>query len=119
MKYILVKASLSLLSFTGVLFALLHQNHDLTKLRKLLPELAKDVRVLEEENSRLLYEIERFENPKHLLDLAKRPEFCHLHHPYDEEILVVHLPEDKSPKETVSNKKSLTLPLVFAALKKM
>ncbi len=78
----------------GALYAYVRQQNDLTKVRIDLPKLTREVRQLEELNSRLRYEIERFENPKHLMELAKRPEFSHLKHPLINEISVVQVHED-------------------------
>ena len=84
----------------GALYAYVKQQNDLTKVRIELPKLAREVRQLEEQNSRLRYEIERFENPKHLMELAKRPEFSYLKHPLIGEITVVSVPEE--PSEVLS-----------------
>lgn len=99
-KFLIIKVLICALSFGGVLYAYLEQQNDLTKLKIGLPELSKEVRVLEEENTRLRYEIEQFENPKHLMELAKRPEFSHLKHPIINEVLVMQMgPEIENRKE--------------------
>ncbi len=78
----------------GALYAYVSQQNDLTRIRIEIPRLSRDVRHLEEQNSRLRFEIERFENPKHLMELAKRPEFSHLKHPLSSEIFVLHTEEE-------------------------
>lgn len=83
------KVVICIASLGGVLYAYLEQQNDLTKLRIRIPELAKEVRLIEEENTRLKLEIDRYENPKHLMELARRPEFSHLKHPLLDDILVV------------------------------
>lgn len=88
-KFLILKVLICALSFGGVLYAYLEQQNDLTKLKIGLPELSKEIRILEEENTHLRYEIEQFENPKHLMELAKRPEFSHLKHPIVNEVLVM------------------------------
>ena len=88
-KALIIKVLICALSFGGVLYAYIYKQNDLTKLRIEVPLVSKEVRALEEENSRLLFEIERFENPKHLMQLAKRPEFSHLKHPTFDEILTL------------------------------
>ncbi len=80
----------------GVLYAYVQKQNDLIKVRIELPKLAREVRLLEELNSRLRYEIERFENPRHLMSLAKRPEFSHLKHPLMGEIFVLQSSEGES-----------------------
>jgi hypothetical protein len=38
----------------------------------------KELKGIQEENVRLRYEVESFENPHHLMVLAQKPEFAHL-----------------------------------------
>lgn len=64
------------------LFAYIDKQNDLTELRLALPALAKNVRSIQEENTRLKYEIESFESPIHLMELMRKPEFGHLKYPY-------------------------------------
>ena len=78
----------SLFSF-GMLYAYIDQQNKVTKLKIELPQLAKEIRELEEENTRLQYEVEMFENPSHLMTIAKRPEFSHLKHPTLNDICVI------------------------------
>ncbi len=115
MSYILGKILFSLFFLASLLFSLLTQHYGLTKLRRQIPELAREVRLLQEENSRLQYEIERFENPKHLMDLAKRPEFSHLKHPYGEEILVINVKEEEPIPATLPKRERTST--VFAKIK--
>lgn len=93
-KIFFVQVLVCAFSCGGALYAYVRQQNDLTKVRIELPRLAKEVRQLEEQNSRLRYEIERFENPKHLMELAKRPEFSHLKHPLIGEIFVLQTKEE-------------------------
>lgn len=98
------KVVICISSFGGVLCAYLQQQNDLTKLRIRIPELAKEVRLIEEENARLKLEIDRYENPKHLMELARRPEFSHLKHPLLDDILVVKAGEAlQTPPEVENN----------------
>ncbi|MCH9612986.1 MAG: hypothetical protein S4CHLAM102_14860 [Chlamydiia bacterium] len=74
---------------TTFLYNYLSYQNQLTQLRMEIPALAQTLKGIEEENLRLKYEIERFENPWHLMDLAKHSEFSHLRHPLLEEIVVI------------------------------
>jgi hypothetical protein len=104
MKNVLViKVLISAFSLSGVLYAYLEQHNDLTKLRIRIPEIAKEVHFVEEENVRLRLEIDRFENPKHLMELAKRPEYRHLKHPIIDDILVVAPGRPLEPREEIEN----------------
>lgn len=88
-KLLLGKVVVCALSFASVLYAYVQQQNDLTCLRIELPTLHDEVRLLQEENARLALEIDQFENPKHLMQIANRPEFSHLRHPIIDEILVL------------------------------
>jgi cell division protein FtsL len=70
-------------------YAYIDKQNELVELRMAIPSLAKEVKTLEEENTRLKYEIERFESPIHLMELARKPEFSHLKYPYNHEILIL------------------------------
>ena len=64
------------------LFAYIDKQNELTELRLAIPALAKEVKGIQEENTRLTYEIESFESPIHLMELMRKPEFGHLKYPY-------------------------------------
>lgn len=56
-----------------------------------VPILSKELQAIEEENVRLLFAVEKFENPLHLMELARKPEFSHLKHPLVTEIIIVDI----------------------------
>lgn len=76
-----------------LLYLYIDRHNELTELRIEIPALVKEVRSIQEENARLKYDIDQFESPIHLMDLANKPEFSHLKSPYLNEI--VQLPEGK------------------------
>lgn len=84
------------------LFLAIDTQNEMTKLRMELPKLAKQVRMIQEENTRLQYQIDRFENPVHLMELAQNSRFSHLKHPLLDHILTLpstlalYLPKDRS-----------------------
>ena len=86
---LIVKVLVCALSFGGVLYAYVQKQNDLTYLRIELPALYDEVKLLEEGNIQLSLEIDQFENPRHLMQLANRPEFSHLKHPIVDEIIVM------------------------------
>lgn len=79
------------------LFSYIEKQNELTKLRIQIPLVSKEIRVIHEENTRLQYEIEQFESPEHLLELARQSEFSHLKQPLVKEILTV---AEGSPVQT-------------------
>lgn len=64
------------------LFGYIEKQNELTELRLAIPLIAKEVKNLQEQNIRLMYEIERFESPIHLMELMHKPEFGHLKYPF-------------------------------------
>lgn len=66
----------------STLYASIYKQNELTELRLALPALAKRVKNLQDENIRLQFEIDRFESPIHLMEIARKPEFSHLKYPY-------------------------------------
>ncbi len=89
-KFLVAKVVICAVSFCSALYAYLQKQNDLTLLRIELPTLTDEVRLLQEENMRLALEIDQFENPKHLMQLAERPEFSHLKYPMVDEIIVMN-----------------------------
>jgi hypothetical protein len=71
------------------LYSYLETQNQLTHLKIHLPEVEKEMKLIREENQRLAYEIDQFENPAHLIELAHCPEYAHLKHPLIKEILTV------------------------------
>jgi len=67
------------------------KQNQLTVLRMEIPPLVKEVKRLQEENNRLMYEVNRFECPIHLMGLIHKPEYSHLKYPYLRDIII--LPE--------------------------
>jgi cell division protein FtsL len=65
------------------------RQNDLTQLRLTIPMLAKEVKQIQEENIRLQYEIDQFESPIHLLEIARKPEFGHLKYPHLDQVIIL------------------------------
>ncbi|HSX26835.1 MAG TPA: hypothetical protein VLE89_07525 [Chlamydiales bacterium] len=89
MKGLLLRLGLCLTVFGFCLYSYLDTQNQLTHLKIQIPEVEKKTRLIREENRRLAYEIDLFENPTNLIELAHRPEFSHLRHPLLREILTV------------------------------
>jgi len=73
----------------GFFYTYIDKQNDLTELKMEIPDLISTVRVLEEENSQLSLEIEKIENPHHLMDLLREKEYSHLYYPYIDEVVVI------------------------------
>lgn len=88
---LLVRCGICLVCFAIGQMLYFEKQNALTQLNMRLPEVQRQLASVREENRRMHYEIDQFENPSHLLELAHRPEFSHLKHPLLREILT--LPE--------------------------
>lgn len=77
------------------LYAYVSKHNVLTEVRMRVPKLAQELSSVEEENIRLRFAIEKFENPLHLMELARKPEFSHLKHPYTKDIISVELVDEE------------------------
>lgn len=53
-----------------------------------IPIVKKELRELREKNTLLQYEIDRFENPSHLMSLSRKSEFSHLKYPTSNEVVI-------------------------------
>jgi hypothetical protein len=84
-----LKFFISVLIVTTTLYAYLNKHNALTQLRIKLPQVKKELKAVEEENVRLRFEIEKFEHPLHLMELARKPQYAHLKHPHSSEIIVL------------------------------
>ena len=72
-----------------MLYLYIDKQNRLTELRRRIPELEKEVRYLQDENIRLKYEIDQFESPVHLMELAEKPEFGHLKYPTLDKVIIL------------------------------
>jgi len=89
MKGLLLRLGICLGVLGACLYSYLDTQNELTQLKIHLPDVEKEIKILREENRRLAYEIDQFENPAHLIELAHHPEYGHLKHPLLREILTV------------------------------
>lgn len=85
----LIRIFICIVAFGFFLFFYLNKQVELTKLRLKVPSIAKDVKIIQEENTRLRYLIDQFESPENLFDLSRKPEFSHLKQPNQNEIIKI------------------------------
>jgi hypothetical protein len=86
---ILVRLGICLSVFGICLYSYLNTQNQLTQLRMQIPQVENQIKLIQEENRRLAYEIDKFENPAHLMELVHQPEYSYLKHPLLKEILTV------------------------------
>lgn len=89
MRRLVIQMGLCFGVFGFCLYSYMDAQNSLTKLKMQLPEKEKEIQVIREEMRRLSYQVDQFENPSNLIELAHRPEFSHLKHPVLREILTV------------------------------
>lgn len=77
-------------SFGFFLYSYIDKQNGMTQLRIEIPSLVKEIKTIQEENMRLQYEIDQFEHPAHLMQLARHSEFSHLKHPLMKDILTIN-----------------------------
>jgi len=88
----LLRLFLALSCFAGFLYAYLNKQNTITQLRLEIPALAKELDTVNAHNIRLQFEIDQFEDPSYLMELARRPEFRHLVHPLEKDIVTLSVP---------------------------
>lgn len=90
---LLVRIFVCIVGVGLLLYAYIDKQNALTELRLQIPQIAKEVKSIQDENHRLEYEIDRFESPIHLMELSRKPEFGHFKYPYSRDI--ISLPRKK------------------------
>lgn len=74
------------------LYAYISKQNSITELRLQIPTVAKELEGVLQENTRFQFEIDQFENPQHLMELAGTPQFSHLKYPLLDEIITIEVP---------------------------
>ncbi|SCA63030.1 Uncharacterized protein SCG7086_AH_00220 [Chlamydiales bacterium SCGC AG-110-P3] len=87
---LIVRIFCCIVAFSMWIYAAIDYQNQLTALRMAIPSLAREVARIEEANNRIRYDIERFENPSHLMTLARQPRFGHLRYPYSRDVVVIN-----------------------------
>lgn len=89
MKGFIVRLLLPMAACGLCLYSYIDKQNALTQLRIDIPTVSREIGAICEENTRLKYEIDLFESPEHLLELAKSCAFSHLKHPLIKEVFTV------------------------------
>lgn len=87
MNTFILRALVCIFFFGFSLYSYVDKQNELTDLKLRIPRIAKEIKSIRQENTRLQYEIEQFESPENLMQLAKQ--YPHLKHPALQEILTV------------------------------
>ena len=87
---------------SAFLYSYVDKENQLTELRLEIPKLVRELRAIDEGNTKLQYEIEEFESPAHLMQLVGKAEFGHLKHPPRNKIIILSEPELLQDQEIAS-----------------
>jgi hypothetical protein len=100
----LLRLFFCIFTFGVYLYAYVEKQNQLTELRLEIPTLMKEVRIIKEENAKLHYEIKQFESPAKLMQLLEKPEYAHLKHPFQKNIIILERADtiDSSGDESLS-----------------
>lgn len=101
--------------FSLCIYFYLEKQNYLTHLRIEIPKTYSCLQEMKEEMAKCEYEMDQWESPARLMQLASSPQFTHLSHPYADHILV--LAEGVfSPNDSVcSSEKNRCLPVAIGA----
>lgn len=89
MKGPLIRVLICIGAFGISLYSYIDKQNAVTKRRLAIPVVAKEIKDLKESNTRLQYEIDLFESPEHLMELARHSEYSHLKQPLLKEIITM------------------------------
>ena len=90
---ILIRVFICIFATGFFLYRYIDKQNYLTEVRLEIPYVAKEVEQIKEENRELQYQVDSFESPIQLMELAEKPSFSHLKHPYLKDIII--LPKEK------------------------
>ncbi|NGX38927.1 MAG: hypothetical protein KR126chlam1_00243 [Chlamydiae bacterium] len=90
-KGLFIRIFLCIGFFGFCIYTYIDMQNEITELRIRIPQLTKEVRRIEEGNTRLLFEIEAFESPENLMRLAGLSEYAHLKFPTGPQVLTLNV----------------------------
>jgi len=88
-KGLAIRLFLCIICLCGFLYAYIKEQNVLTRLRLQIPAVTREWEGIKQENTRLQFEIDRFEDPIHLMELARQPQYRHLKYPLAKEIIQI------------------------------
>jgi len=89
---LLIRLGICLLCTAWCLYNNIEMQNQITELQIEIPEMAKEIRLIQEENQRLQLEVIRFESPQQLLYQAGKSEFANLRQPLAKDVLTLQRP---------------------------
>ena len=89
---LLIRLFICIAALSGILYLYIDKQNEITKLRLQIPHLKRELEKVHQDCVRIQFEVDQFENPVHLMELARKPEYSHLKHPRLNEILTIEKP---------------------------
>ncbi|MCP5469501.1 MAG: hypothetical protein H7A36_03230 [Chlamydiales bacterium] len=86
---LLIRLFICIVALGTFLYLYIDKQNRITCLRLQIPALAKELEQIQQESVRLQFEVDQFENPIHLMELARKPQYSHLRHPRVNEIVTI------------------------------
>lgn len=86
----MLKFALIILTVVLSIYFYIDALNEVMQIRLAIPLIQKENQLLAEENLRLQYEIDQFESPLHLMEIARKPEYGHLKMPYLKDVILIH-----------------------------
>ncbi len=78
-----------------VLYGYIDKQNQITELRLQIPVAEQDLDVAQQQAVRLQFELDQLESPLRLMEFARKPEFRHLKHPLEGDILHISISEEE------------------------
>lgn len=91
-----LKLILCILAAVFSIYLYIDALNEVTETRLAIPQVQKELQEIVEKNNRLQYEIDQFESPLHLMEIARKPEWGHLKMPYLQD--VIQIEKEHEPK---------------------
>lgn len=85
----MIQLGLGIAILAGCFVSYIDKQNTLAYLQMRIPKIAQEIREVEEEIAELQYDIDQFQSPSNLLEIAQKPEFSHLKHPFMRDILSI------------------------------
>ena len=115
-RSLLIRLLICIGALGGCLYAYLDKQNEVTRRRLEIPLVAKENKELKHANTCLQYEIDLFESPEHLMELASRSEFAYLKQPLLKEILVLQQADALTDFDSNSELKTAASPRLRLAI---
>ena len=113
----LFRAFLCIGTIAAFLYAYIDLQNEITKKRLEIPLLSKELKEIKEKNTCLHYQIDLFESPEHLMELASRSEYAHLKQPFLKDVLAFQEARPLDGKSSVKEEERSSTSSVFIGAK--